>query len=373
MMSLEALTEISRCYGGNPEYVLAGGGNTSWKDEETLYVKSSGTSLADAVPDSFVRMDRRALALIWEKLYPQSNEERESAVLADMIAARKSGEGQKRPSVEALLHSLLPFSFVVHLHPALVNGICCSRQGEAAVREIFGETVLWIPSTNPGYVLSKTVKTAMDECGSNVPAVIFMQNHGVFAGAESTDAVKALYDGMMRKIGERIQRHPDFADSAPRTEGTVRFCENKLRIMQVLKELAGASAFMSGGEIDSLVKNRDSFTPVSSAFTPDHIVYSGSDPLFAETDTDEGIRAAWNEHTRKTGMKPKIAAVQGMGIFSAATSEKAAHLALDLFKDTIKVSVYSESFGGQLFMAQDKIDFINNWEVERFRVSVSTK
>ena len=33
-------------YGSNPAYVLAGGGNTSVKDETTLYVKGSGTQLA---------------------------------------------------------------------------------------------------------------------------------------------------------------------------------------------------------------------------------------------------------------------------------------------------------------------------------------
>jgi len=62
-----------------------------------------------------------------------------------------------------------------------------------------------------------------------------------------------------------------------------------------------------------------------------------------------------------------------MGIFAAAATEKAANIALDLFRDSVKVAIYAESFGGPLFMTADKIDFINNWEVERFRSSVSTK
>jgi hypothetical protein len=62
-----------------------------------------------------------------------------------------------------------------------------------------------------------------------------------------------------------------------------------------------------------------------------------------------------------------------VGVFGAATTEKAAELSLDLFKDTVKVAVYSESFGGPCFMTADKIDFINNWEVERFRSQISTK
>ena len=103
-MSISALAEIFRHYGANPDYVLAGGGNTSWKNGDTLYVKASGASLADAVPDAFVKMNRKALAAIWEQQYPDSSAERESAVLAGMLAARQAGEEQKRPSVEVLLH-----------------------------------------------------------------------------------------------------------------------------------------------------------------------------------------------------------------------------------------------------------------------------
>ena len=370
-MSIETLVEISRHYGVNPDYILAGGGNTSWKDEETLYVKASGFSLADATADSFVKMDRTALARIWEKTYPESDAERESAVLSDMMAAKKAGEGQKRPSVEALLHDLLPFPFVIHLHPALINGLTCSRRGEELTAEIFGAEVIWVPITNPGYILAKTVKTAMDAyCAAHgkPAALIFLQNHGIFVGHNSIDGVKELYGGIMQKIGSNIKRHPDFYDEKRLSAGAPID-----EIVKTLTELAGAAVFMQGGEITAFVKDRASFAPVSSAFTPDHIVYAGSDPLFTEAAGTDAIRDAWKAHAEKTGRAPKIVAVQGLGVFSAAATEKAACLALDLFRDTIKVAVYTESFGGPLFMTADKIDFINNWEVERFRASVSTK
>ncbi|MDR2718491.1 MAG: class II aldolase/adducin family protein [Treponema sp.] len=371
-MSIESLIEISRFYGTNPEYVLAGGGNTSWKDGDTLYVKGSGTSLAEASPDTFVKIDRTALARIWEKQYPETSAERESAVLADMMAARRSGEEQKRPSVETLLHDVLPFAFIAHLHPALVNGLTCSLHGEAAMREIFGKEPIWIPSVNPGYILCGLVKAAMDAYSEEYrkPAsVVFLQNHGVFVGADSVDGIKEQYGGIMDKIGDRIKRKPDFSGLTVTTgsndDGTIR------AIIRTLAELAGSAAFMGGGEIAALVKNRSSFAPVSSAFTPDHIVYSGSDPLFSETADDAGISYAWKDHVQKTGRNPKIAAVKGLGVFGAAVTEKAARFALDLFLDTVKIAIYAESFGGPLFMTQEQINFINNWEVERFRSTVS--
>jgi len=383
-MSIELLIELSRLYGSNPEYVLAGGGNTSWKDDDALFVKGSGFSLADASAESFVKMDRKALAVIWEKKYPQSSDEREREVLADMMAARKAGEEKKRPSVEALLHDIIPFSFVVHLHPALVNGLCCSRNGEYAVNEIFGEDALWIPSTNPGYILSCLVRTAMadyyEKYRRNAP-VILLQNHGVFVGANTADDIKMLYDKLMSKIGALIKRKPDFSGETRINAGNTS--GNQIdEIIRALAELArpagaaqetGSSAYMRSGEIMSFIKDRESFYPVSSAFTPDHIVYAGSDPLFIEAGSIDVIRNEWDKHAKKTGRNPKIIAVQNLGVFSAAASEKAADFALELFKDTVKVAVYAESFGGPLFMTADKIDFINNWEVERFRSVVSTK
>jgi len=366
-MSIKKLIEISRFYGKNPEYVLAGGGNTSFKNEDVLYVKASGFSLADVTDESFVKMDRKALAMIWEKTYPPSSGEREKEVLADLMAARKQGEEQKRPSVEALLHDIIPFSYVVHLHPALVNGLCCSKEGEKAAIEIFGDEMLWIPSIDPGYVLSSYVRDAMKDYFNRRKKqvqIILLQNHGVFAGGHCENCINSIYNEIMSKIEFRINRKPDFKDE-------VRIKDSD--IIQILKELAGASALMQGSEVSAFVKNRESFYPVSSAYTPDHIVYSGSDPLFIEENTAEVIRDEWKKHTERTGKNPKIIAVQNLGIFSAAATEKAASLALELFKDTIKVAVYTESFGGSEFMTAEKIDFINNWEVERFRSSVSTK
>ena len=373
-MSIEALVEVSRYYGVNPDYVIAGGGNTSFKDNDTLYVKGSGQVLAEVVPDSFVRMDRKALAMIWEKAYPEDEAEREKAVLSDLMAARKSGEEEKRPSVETMLHDLLPFNFVVHLHPALVNGLTCSQQGEKAMAEIFGGEAVWIPPTNPGYVLSKKVKTALGNYqGSNgcSPRIIFLQNHGVFAGSDSVESIKKIYSDIMQRLEKRIKKYPEFSVEGEMSGERMNMLNE---IKPVLEEISGGNAvFLCNREIAALVRDKTSFYPVSSALTPDHIVYAGSDPLFTAAGTTAILREDWKQHIDNTGRPPKIAAVRGLGVFGLGATEKAAALALELFRDTVKIAVFSESFGGVKFMSRDKIDFINNWEAERFRSKVSVK
>ena len=111
-MDLSTLVKMSNTYGSNPAYVLAGGGNTSVKDDTTLYVKGSGTQLATIKAEEFVEMSRARLNEIMKTEYPANDVERESAYLADVMAAVTDDDKTKRPSVEALLHNLFAYTYV---------------------------------------------------------------------------------------------------------------------------------------------------------------------------------------------------------------------------------------------------------------------
>ena len=112
-MELSTLVKMSNTYGSNPAYVLAGGGNTSVKDDTTLYVKGSGTQLATIKAEEFVKMDRARLNEIMKTEYPADDVKRESAYLADVMAAVTDEDKTKRPSVEALLHNLFAYTYVL--------------------------------------------------------------------------------------------------------------------------------------------------------------------------------------------------------------------------------------------------------------------
>ena len=117
---LKTITRLSNILGGDPEFVLAGGGNTSCKDEKYLYVKPSGVSLAKITEKDFVKMDRAIIreCFSWSEFADASEREaRIKSLMAYAVAPGSSG----RPSVEAPLHEIMDFKYVVHLHPALVN------------------------------------------------------------------------------------------------------------------------------------------------------------------------------------------------------------------------------------------------------------
>ena len=120
-MSLPELVKISRRYGSDERFLLAGGGNTSFKDNEYLFIKASGFALSTIEENGFVKMLRKSLDSIWTKEYPEDPNSREATALADLMNSKAPGEEQKRPSVETLLHNAIPHAYVVHTHPALVN------------------------------------------------------------------------------------------------------------------------------------------------------------------------------------------------------------------------------------------------------------
>lgn len=376
---VQQLQDLSRKYGNDPEYVLLGGGNTSWKNDEYLYVKASGHALGTIGPEGFVKMRLSALHAVWTTPHSEDKEKREEQVLQEMMDARAEGE-TARPSVEALLHSLIRSSFVVHLHPAMINGVTCGKNGQEAVHDMFGSRALWIPLVNPGYILAKTVKDALEEHEKQTdvyPRIIFLQNHGIFAGAESPEEIDSLYTDIMNTVSSRIQREPDQTPE-------VIASDREQKISQGLKRAKSADLSdyrCVGGahkELLSFAKSREHAAPVLSSFTPDHIVYSGHKPLWIPEDylleggkkAEERIAAAADAYIAEEKVPPKLVLVQNTGAFGAGKTVHQAESALILFYDTIKVAVYSESFGGPLFMTDDQIDFIRNWEVEKFRAKV---
>lgn len=357
-MSLDALIDVSRAYGSDAEYVLLGGGNTSYKSDGVLYVKASGHALGTIDERGFVKMDLAKLDKIWEKQYSTDDQKREEQVLADMMACRLAGE-ESRPSVEALLHALLPFAYVVHLHPALVNGITCSQEGEGAALRLF-PSALWIEEVKPGFVLAKAVRDQMEDHYARTGEtanLIILQNHGIFVGMDTTAEIEAVYRQVMERITAALTRTPDFS------EGEVDHAQIK-SISDELAALTGEEIVVATNrEVLKFLADEKAFARVGSAFTPDHIVYAGFKPLWV----DKGARVAdaYNAFVTEHEVAPKIICVQEVGAFSIG--EKS----LPLFLDTVAISVYSESFGGPRFMSEEMIDFIRNWEAERYRSAVA--
>ncbi len=372
-MSLEIIADISHKYGSNAEFVLAGGGNTSYKTEDTLYIKGSGTSLATIQPDEFVAMDRAKLELIWNKTYSADTNTREEEVLADLMDARQKGSEGKRPSVETMLHNLFEQKFVLHVHPAIVNGMTCGKDGKKIALEMFPDAV-WVDAAEPGYILAALCRKIMDEAkAKNGKAVdlVILQNHGIFFAGNTEEELDNLVNSVMSAIKSKVKEVPDF--SCVETDKT-----EAAKIAPVLRMLYSETGnavvkFTANAEILKRGESAEAFEIMKKALTPDHIVYCKAEPLYIESSEPEKIKEAFLELKNRRGFAPKVVFARGIGMFAIGANKKDAETVTAVWTDALKILAYAQNFGGVLYMSDYLTDFIVNWEVENYRSKVALK
>lgn len=377
MKELQDLVQISQFYGKDSRYVIAGGGNTSYKNSEKLWVKASGYSLASITEDGFAVLDRSKLSVISEKSYPANPALREEEVKNDLAAACITKA--RRPSVETSMHNAMSASFVVHLHPTLVNALMCSQNAEKATAEILGSNALYIPYIDPGYVLFKEVETRIKryKAAHGVePEAILLQNHGVFVGADSTEKVKAVYSEVLGKIEAAIAAPlpEEESGNACTTGVSVQKVIPAIRMMlsrqgQKTLKVAGSAlaSYFAGSE--------ERFKKVSCPFTPDVIVYCKSSYIYVDEAGEEAILLAAEKKietfVKTYGYTPKVILIKGAGLVAVGDSAAGCDAILDVFTDMMKIAFLAQSFGGEHPMTQAQVSFIDSWEVENYRRKIS--
>lgn len=361
---LNDLVNISRKYGSNPEYVIAGGGNTSCKNDNYLWIKASGTSLATIDEDGFAKMDRNCLDKIATKNYSNDPLKRETEIKEELHHCI-AGDKSKRPSVETSLHNLLEKAFVVHTHPTLINGLMCAVNSRDITEELFGDDALYVEYTDPGYVLFKLVEKKIDEYRLNFnkePEIIFLENHGVFVSSDTTERINTIYDLINQKINSRIN------SPAPSNEPVPHGLDKEIEILQLKTGLV-AKAYNSE-IIDRYVRDKEAFEKVDTAFTPDNIVYCKAHYLFTGSGAEE-VYSSYCNFEKTYGYPPRVIGVKGRGLICIEDSVKSVATVNEVFIDMLKISFYSENFGGPRFMTDRQIEFIDNWEVENYRRKVA--
>src|SRR5438105_5015590 len=85
---IDTLVKLSRYYGSHPDFVLAGGGNTSVKVGDRLFVKGSGHALASIGPEGFVELDRKQLESLLRRRLSDDRMQREEEFKTAIMASR---------------------------------------------------------------------------------------------------------------------------------------------------------------------------------------------------------------------------------------------------------------------------------------------
>jgi rhamnose utilization protein RhaD (predicted bifunctional aldolase and dehydrogenase)/NAD(P)-dependent dehydrogenase (short-subunit alcohol dehydrogenase family) len=382
----------SRLLGQEPDLVLHGGGNTSVKvtgknifgeAEEILYVKGSGWDLASIEAEGFapVRLEVLRHMAGFERLSDAEMVRMQRAAMTDPYAPN--------PSVEAVLHAVIPFRYVDHTHADAVVTITNTPEGEKRIREALGDRVLLVPYVMPGFVLAKLIFDMTRSLDWSLYDGMVLLNHGVFTfGDNAGQSYRRMNDIVTRAeryIAARTQ--PQRVQGAHVAPDPVRLAGIRKRVSQqrgaavyaVTDSGTEAAAFAARPDLESVATR--------GPLTPDHIIRTKQSPLLIGADGDRDIdmvaayvdnyRAYFDRNTDggQTCLDPapRWALWQDCGMVSFGTSLKEARIISDIARHTIKAIEQAQQLGGWRALPERDLFDMEYWELEQAKLKSARK
>src|SRR5207237_1365535 len=207
---LELRVYSSRLLGRDDALVLHGGGNTSVKlreknvvgdDEEILYVKGSGWDLETIEVNGFAPV-RMAHLLKLAQLETLSDPQ-----MVNELAANVTRASAPAPSVETILHAVIPHKFVDHTHADALLAITNTEDGEARVREIYGDDVIVAPYVMPGFELARVCAQRIQaELKPSTLGMVLLK-HGIFSFGPAAEESYARMISLVERAENYLKNH----------------------------------------------------------------------------------------------------------------------------------------------------------------------
>ncbi len=409
---LGEITYGSRLVGADPALVLHGGGNTSIKGHSTdawgepvptLWVKGSGWDLATIEPPGFAPLRLEPVRRLAE-LAELSDTEMVNQLRIHLLDA-----SAPNPSVEAILHALLPYRAVLHSHADAVLALTNTADGDARVRRLWGDRAVVVPYVMPGFDLARRCADEWQAQAHDGTEAMVLLNHGIFTFGETT---RQAYDSMIDRISEAEQCLAD--------AGVTSFGENDARAPAD----GGGSAAMTAGEVEAVADLREAIsaaagTPMllravhderADAFcgrddlvsvaqrgpaTPDHIIRTKQFPMvgrdvaaFVEgycayferhcaRHADDGMQSSHgsDEHgSSQTSLTmldpaPRVVLDPDLGLWTVGRRAVDCDIAADIYLHTIDVINAAEALGGYVALGEADLFDVEYWELEQAKLA----
>ena len=297
-----AISQMCADLGNDPLLVQGAGGNVSWKENDTLWIKGSGTWLASALnEDIFVPVHLKQLQ---EELANQCFDAKPQTV----------GEHPLRPSIETILHALMPQHIVVHLHAVNPLSYLVTKNCEDTVRAICQKNGIkgaFVSYHKPGPQLAKAIHEALKE--QPKANVIFLKNHGIVMGGDSIEEIDAL---LMLINTAFVTRQTALQESL--IDGEVLSSPIKSYIPFGDKEVQNL-AFST--YLLKRLKN-------DWVLFPDHAVFLGG---------SANVFSSWDEFQKKAidGTTPELIFIENEGVFTGLEFNQAKTAQLRCYYDVI--------------------------------------
>ena len=379
----------SQLMGKDPDLVLHGGGNTSVKIKETnifgeeetiLYVKGSGWDLATIKEQGFTPVKLEPLFKLAEL---------DELTDMDMVKYQRMAvinPASPNPSVETILHGLIPYTFVDHTHADAVVTITNTPGGEERIKEIYGENMLIVPYVMPGFVLAKAIyKMTQGVDWDSLDGMILL-NHGVFtfdhdpkvSYEKMIDIVSKAEDYLAKQGAKNVE------GNAPETIDTLAIAKLRKHISDlwekpILARLDHSGSAVAFSELPN-VKDIANRGPLA----PEHVIRTKRVPLMVSDDVEKDLEQFTAEYhtyyeTYNNGEQveldpaPRWAISPGQGTLAFGPSAKHLRIIQDISQHTTKAICQAEHLGEWVTLSQADLFDMEYWSLEQAKLKRAGK
>ena len=375
----------SRLLGQDSSLVLHGGGNTSVKiietnlvdiEEEILYVKGSGWDLEFIEKAGFspVRMDHMLKLSSLESLSdPQ---------MVNELKTQLTNASSPAPSVETILHAILPFKYVDHTHADAVVTITNTLEGKKRIREIYGDRVVIIPYVMPGFDLAKDVASIFSKDATEKTEGMILMNHGIFSFG---DDAKESYDRMINLVNEAenylLSQNAWDIEKTSSNVVTKKISKQVSQLRHQVSLIAGCPLLMNLTNSHQGVSfsNREDLKKIATRgpLTPDHVIRTKRIPMigrqvdkYKEEYTSYFNNNEINAKERKTMLDPapRVILDKEFGLCAVGKSMTEIGIISDIYEHTMLSILRAEKLGGFHALPAADIFDLEYWDLEQAKL-----
>ncbi|SFV64466.1 short chain dehydrogenase [hydrothermal vent metagenome] len=359
--------------GQSDALVLHGGGNTSLKriidGEGILYVKGSGWDLASIKAEGFSPVKMFALLEMAELDFLSDT---------DMVLAQKEAMIDKtapNPSVEAILHALIPFKFVDHTHADAIVTISNSKNGDEYIEKLFPNFLI-VPYVMPGFLLAKKINEMTQNTDWEKCEGIILHNHGIFTF--DNDAKKS-YDKMIEAVSraeefieehasvELLQIEPMISCDMNRLKTAIEKAKGHKIVLKV-NQTQLALNYASNSHLEEFATR--------GVLTPEHIIRTKHQPLIIDAnnleddleDYIEGYKEYFDTFATDEIMlnpAPNYAIIKDFGVILFGKNEKEVNILNDIVEHTMLAVLRADKLGGYESISMADSFAMEYWELEQ--------
>lgn len=385
----------SRLLGQEPALVLHGGGNTSVKDtvadffgepQSLLYVKGSGWDLATIEAAGFapVKMDTLLKMAALDALSDQDMVKYQRAAMTDPSAPN--------PSVEAILHAIIPFKFVDHTHTDAVVTLTNSPNGLQHMANLYGDRVFIVPYVMPGFALAQLVFQLTQNINWHDYKGMMLMNHGLFTFA---DDAKTAYENTIDLVSEaEAYISEQYGDITWPTDPTPKLSQEQLiqlatlrhKVSQVRQQATLAK--LNQSPIARHFSQQDIATLATKGpLTPDHVIRTKriAAVVHQHADMDLAINQAvdkfvddyhqyfakYNQGETCLNPSPNYAVWENLGSIAFGKTNKETTIIEDINQHTFSSILTAEQIDSYQALSPQHIFEVEYWSLEQAKLGKS--